>query len=269
MSLKYAFTTASCPDWSLERLIAAAEAYGYDGVEARVEWNHAHGIEPDATGNQRIAIRSALEKTDVTLCCIGTGCRYVDADQHAEQIDHTHRSIDLAGDVGCPLIRVFGGQLNGEAREAAADRIVSAINAVVDHAAERGVTIVIETHDDWAATGHIRPLVERVNHPNFAVLWDVTHPLVQAGESITDAHDALVGVMKHVHVHDANMVDGRFDWQPIGQGQFDIRQAIALLLREAYPGYVSGEWINWADPPETHLRRELNTLHRYEEELLA
>jgi len=269
MSLKYAFMTFSCPDYSLEQAIAAAEQYEYDGIEARIESNHAHGIEPDATGDQRIAIRRAFEKTSIALCCISTSCRYVDADAHAAQIEHTHKCIDLAGDVGCGMLRVFGGQLNGVDRETGAARIVDAMNAVVDHAAERHVTLAMETHDDWAATRDLVPVVEQVNHPNFGVLWDVTHPTVQADESVTDAHDALMHVMKHVHVHDANIIDGKFDWQPIGQGQFNIRQAIALLLREAYAGYVSFEYINWSDPPQVHLPRELATVKRYEGELLA
>lgn len=269
MSLKYAFTTSSCPGYSLEQLIAAAQQYEYDGIEARIEWDHAHGIEPDATGEQRIDIQRTLEKTDVALCCIGTGCRYVDPQAHQQQIEHTHRCIDLAGDLSCPLIRVFGGRLNGEPREAAAERIVAAMKAVVDHAAERHVTIVIETHDDWSAAADVLSLVREVDHPHFGVLWDIAHPVTKAGESIVDAHDQLMHVMKHVHIHDANMVDGRFDWQPIGKGQFDIREAIKLLLREAFAGYVSGEWINWADPPESHLPRELATLKRYEQELLA
>lgn len=269
MSLKYAFTSSSCPAFTLAELIEAAERYEYDGVETRVEWKHGHGVEPDASAEQRLAVRRAFEKTDVALCCVSTGCRYVDPATHDAQIEHTHRCIDLAGDVGCPRVRVFGGMLHGAGREAAAERIVHAMNAVLDHAAERGVTLVIETHDDWAAPRHLLPIIEAVGHPNLGVLWDVTHPVVQAGETITQAHDELMHVMKHVHVHDAVVVDGRYDWKPIGQGQFDLREAIALLLREAFGGYVSGEWIDWSDPPETHLPRELATLKRYEQELLA
>lgn len=269
MSLKYAFTTSSCPDYSLEQLIGAAERFEYDGVEARVAWDHAHGIEPDATGDQRIAIRRTFEKTSVKLCCISTGCRYTDPQALEQQIGQTHRCIDLAGDLSCPLIRVFGGALDGQDRESAAARVLEAINAVIDHAADRGVTILIETHDDWSASEDVLSLVHAMDHSNFGVLWDVAHPVIRAGESIVDAHDNLMHVMRHVHIHDANVIDGKFDWKPIGQGQFDIRQVIKLLLREAFAGYVSGEWINWADPADVHLPRELATLKRYEEELLA
>jgi len=31
-----------------------------------------------------------------------------------------------------------------------------------------------------------------------------------------------------------------------------------------YEGYLSGEWINWSDPYEAHLPRELATMKSYE-----
>ena len=34
--MKYAFMTFSCPDWTLDEVLAAAQRYGYDGVELRI-----------------------------------------------------------------------------------------------------------------------------------------------------------------------------------------------------------------------------------------
>ena len=39
------------------------------------------------------------------------------------------------------------------------------------------------------------------------------------------------------------------------------------MLSISYDGYISGEWINWEDPYEVHLPRELATLKRYESEV--
>ena len=33
--MKISYTTLACPDWPLERIIAAANEYGYDGIDFR------------------------------------------------------------------------------------------------------------------------------------------------------------------------------------------------------------------------------------------
>ena len=38
------------------------------------------------------------------------------------------------------------------------------------------------------------------------------------------------------------------------------------MMEIDYPGFISGEWINW-EPYEQHLPRELATLKGYEKEL--
>ena len=62
------------------------------------------------------------------------------------------------------------------------------------------------------------------------------------------------------------MVEGKSELCPIGEGIIDHRRALELLMGVEYPGFVSGEWINW-EPHAAHLPRELATLKRYEAEL--
>jgi hypothetical protein len=45
MPVKIATMTSVCPDWTLDEIIAGMLRHGYTGLEARVEWQHASGIE--------------------------------------------------------------------------------------------------------------------------------------------------------------------------------------------------------------------------------
>ena len=85
--------------------------------------------------------------------------------------------------------------------------------------------------------------------------------------TMSDSFEALKSSIKHVHVHDALVgADGAntLDFCTIGGGYVDHKTAIEHLGSIGYEGYISGEWINWSDPYEEHLPRELKIMKGYE-----
>ena len=262
--MRYAFMSFSCPELSLGELLALAVRLGYDGIEPRMSSGHAHGLEFDAAPGYREEARDRAAQSEVALACIATSCRFADPETTAENIADAHRAVDLAGDVGCARIRVFGGRLpEGGAREEAVHRVAGALLDVAPHAAERGVTVCMETHDAWCDPADVAAVMEAVNHPAVAVNWDIMHPVRTAGVSMAYAFKTLRPWIRHVHFHDGVSRGDKLDLCPIGEGDIDHRQAVELLVKEGYPGYLSGEWINWS-PCEEHLPRELATMKRYE-----
>jgi sugar phosphate isomerase/epimerase len=63
------------------------------------------------------------------------------------------------------------------------------------HAAERGVVVLLETHDDWSNTASVRAVVERADHPNLKVLWDCMHPQRML-ETVEESFNAVGKVRK-------------------------------------------------------------------------
>ncbi|MDH7602147.1 MAG: sugar phosphate isomerase/epimerase family protein [Armatimonadota bacterium] len=250
----------STPNLTFEEILDTAVAYGYDGVEPRLDSNHAHGVEVSATQEQRRRIRELAQRKRIAIACLATSVRYADPEKTQEMITQTHERIDLAGDVGAPVIRVFGGRIpEGVTRDQAIEVVSDSLQKVADHAAERGVVICLETHDDWCDPAHVAAVLSRVNHPAVAANWDVMHPVKRAGVSIDSAFHTLKPWIKHLHIHDGN--DSGL--VPIGQGDIDHRRVVELLKSIDYSGFLSGEWINW-EPAEVHLPRELATMKSYE-----
>jgi sugar phosphate isomerase/epimerase len=265
--LNLAFMSFSCPELDFDGFLQLARWYGYQGVEPRIEAGHAHGVEMDLAPDLRRAYRAKAEEKCVALCCVATSRRYADPAQAQSQIDDTLRCIDLAADLGAPCIRVFGGALpQGLGRETAIEGVAACLSAVADHAAARGVTVCMETHDDWCNPNHVAAVMRRVDHPAIAVNWDVMHPVRTAGWDIEDAFRTLAPWIRHMHVHDGLAAAGSSELRPMGEGEIDHKRALALALESGYGGYLSGEWINW-QPWEIHLPRELSVLRRYEWEL--
>ena len=261
--MKYAFMSFSTPKLTLDDMLSTARQYGYDGIEPRLFASHAHGIEVTMTAAERKVAKAKAADSGIALACVATSCRYADPASSAENIEITRQCIDLAGDLGAPTIRVFGGQLGeGLSREDATDLVAESLASVAELAAQRGVLVCVETHDAWTNPPHLAAVLEQVNHPNIVINWDIMHPVRVSGVSMEQAFDVVKPWIRHVHFHDGTMKDP-CRLRPIGQGDIDHKRAVELLQGDGYQDYLSGEWINW-EPYEIHLPRELATVKGYE-----
>lgn len=266
--MKYSFMSFSTPSLDLTDTLDAAHRYGYDGIEPRLDSEHAHGIEVGATVEQRRSIREQVESSDVQLSCLATSLSYADSAKTDEMITQTHERIDLAGDLAVPVIRVFGGKIpEGVDREKAIELLAQSLGKVADHAGERSVTICLETHDDWCNPAHVVAVLQQVDHAAIGVNWDIMHPVRVAHVTMDEAFEAVKPWIRHIHFHDGQtQEDGGLVFLPAGDGEIDHRRAVELLRGSNYGEFLSGEWIGW-EPYDVHLPRELAILKQYEQDL--
>jgi sugar phosphate isomerase/epimerase len=262
--MKYSFMSFSCPEASFAEMLSLADRFGYDGVEPRIDSGHGHGVEPAAGASARAEFRRQAADAGVELSCIATSCRFADPGSAPKFAEEARAAIELAADVGAPCVRVFGGKLGeGLSRQAATELVAESLRSLADQAAERGVTLCMETHDEWTDPLHVAAVIKRVGHPAVAVNWDLMHPVRFAGWTVDDTFEALRPWVRHVHFHDASRED---DWNlcPAGQGDIDHARAVELLTGLPYEGHLSGEWIAW-EPADVHLPRELAAMKRFEQ----
>jgi sugar phosphate isomerase/epimerase len=261
--MKYSFMTFSCPQLTLDEALALAKRIGYDGVEPRLVSNHKHGIEVDIDAAKRKEVKSKFEDSGIAAACVATSCRFADPANSEQMAEMASRAVDLAADIGSSCIRVFGGQIGGGlSREEAIDLVAKSLLSIADHAGDRGVAVCMETHDAWCDPKNVAAVMEKVNHPAIAVNWDIMHPVRTNNTSVEESFETLKPWIKHMHVHDGEKGTGKL--APIGEGFIDHKTGVKLLQSISYDGFLSGEWINWADPYEVHLPRELATLKSYE-----
>ena len=262
--MKYSFMTFSAPELELGKLLALAAELGYDGIEPRIGSGHGHGIELERSASERRAIRDQAGAAGVALCCIATSCKYADPATAGKWVEETRRALALAADVGSSRLRVFGGAIpDGVTREAAIDGVAAALRSVAGEAEQHGVTICLETHDDWTDPVHVAEVLGRVGSPAVAANWDYQHTIRIAKTSVDQAFAVLEPWIKHVHFHDGRDLADQLVFLPIGSGDFPQRRVVQLLLEAGYDGYLSGEWINW-EPYEVHLPRELEAMRELE-----
>lgn len=244
---KLAVMSSVCPDWGLGEILAAMRRHGYQGLEPRVEWGHACGIEVGLSAAARRQVRGQVEGEGLAISCLATGARLATPDpgERARHVEDLRRYIDLAGDLGCAWVRTFGGP---RARDQEWARVVEYVaegyRLLLDQAETRGVTLLLETHDDWCCAAPVRAVVERVAHARLRVLWDLMHPQRML-EKPAETFLAIGTLTGYLHGHDgAYDEQGRMQIVPLGQGVIDHTAPLGLLAGAGFEGYLSVEVIH-------------------------
>ena len=114
-----------------------------------------------------------MEGAGLAFSCIATGARFAAADPSELDgyVDETNKAIDLAGDLGAPYVRTFGGQAGGGELKGIVTRTADAYKRVVDHAAERNVTVdtgMLRLNEPWVSDADGLPLSAQVLNSAYA-----------------------------------------------------------------------------------------------------
>ncbi|HEY3329755.1 MAG TPA: sugar phosphate isomerase/epimerase family protein [Capsulimonadaceae bacterium] len=247
--MKYSFMSFSTPSMTWVETLRYARTVGYGGVEPRVECQHAHGIELERTKGERLLLARQASDAGIEICCVATGLTFCSPDNVSALLESARKYIELAADLNCPLLRVFGGPLPQEMdRESAIDLMAEHLRDVADDLESVKVTLCVETHDEWTDPSHVAEVMRRANHARIAVNWDVMHPTRVSGVPIPDTYGILKPWIRHSHVHDSSSTSTQpFAIVALGTGELDIESYFRLLLDNSYDGYISGEWIGCAD----------------------
>ena len=185
-----------------------------------------------------------------------------DAALRAKSWLHIRHLIDLCADLGEGCVMVFGSPQQrrttlGDTRAEATRRFVDGLAEAASHAAERGVTILVEALpagqcDVVTTLDEAVSIVREIGSPAVRTMFD-THNAVDE----TEPHERLVEkyfeFIRHVHV---NEMDGRHP----GMGGYDFKPVLATLRRLAYPGWVSLEAFDFSPGAEVLANQSLRYL---------
>ncbi|MFI7384652.1 sugar phosphate isomerase/epimerase family protein [Streptomyces sp. NPDC049813] len=266
--MKLAFSTLGVPGLPLADVLSLATAHGFHGVELR-----AHPEEPVHPGlgaAARAEAVAAAKAAGVEILAVAGYARVAAPGDDAPVLDEVRALVDLARDLGAPYVRVFPGGGDGLDEEglAAADaRAAARLGVAAEYAADRGVRVLLETHDSHRTGAAASRVVGPVGHRNVGVLWDVMHTWL-GGEQPSVSYAALSPYLGYVQVKD---IAGADDTTPLalGEGVLPLAECVEVLSREGWDGWLCWEyearWYEAAAPlPELlgrgreHLARLLN-----------
>lgn len=271
-SLKIAFSTLACPDWTWHDVVKYGPEYGFDGVEVRLLSRETNLlINPDLQPSQWPQRQRELADAGFRVAGLASSIRFDDPNPavRAEQLDIGRRYLDLAVALGAEFIRVFGDLLPPEsdatARQTAFDWIAKGLRDLGELAQPLGIDILLETHGDFSASPPAAEVMQRVDHSSVGLVWDTHHPWRFFNEPLEESWERLRQWTRHTHWKDSVLLPESYSQTPEKQaaaqaasslmaghrhadyvlflgGEFPSRECLKLLLDSGYNGWHSLEW---------------------------
>ncbi|MFE3647252.1 sugar phosphate isomerase/epimerase family protein [Streptomyces sp. NPDC059101] len=236
--MRPAFSTLGVPGMPVAEVVRLAAACGYQGVELRA--HPEEPVHPLLGLRERAAVRGRFADAGVEILTVAGYARVAaECAGPAAEAALAHELAELvllAGDLGAGYVRVFPGSGGRPVERAEADA-VRRLAAVAPLAAERGVRVVLETHDSHRTGAAVARILAAVDDPWVGAVWDVLHSWL-GGEAPAATRAALAGHPGYVQVKDVASAQDLTPL-PLGAGVLPLPEVVAAL------GPGAGGWWCW------------------------
>jgi sugar phosphate isomerase/epimerase len=241
------FSTLGCPDWEFRQIVDFAAAHDYNGIEIRGikrqldllqcnEFNNADNIKSTLRMMEDKNLRFVDLGSSATL-------HFPEGPEREKNLDEGKRFIDLAQQIKCPNVRVFPNNFPKDGdKNATMDLISRGLLKLADHAKGSNVSVLIESHGDMVHIDDIEKVMHASEHEHAGMIWDVVNMWSITKEPPAGAYARLKKYIKHTHIKDAKLADGKLNYVFLGKGDMPIFEAIDILSKGGYNGYYSFEW---------------------------
>lgn len=244
--MKLSFTTLACPQWDLDQIIAAARRHGFDAVDFR----HYHGSTelhtlPEFTTGL-VATAKTIADAGVKVSGVSSGIHVFSPDpaKREQAVKDAAIYARITAALGASVLRVFGGGL-GKTPRAEAMRVVGAtLRAMAEAAIREGVTIAVETHDDWCRGADIMAMLNAAQAGRaVGVMWDALNTLTDRNEQPEETWQHIRAHVVGTHWKDsATLPPEKPRYVLPGEGQAPLKRYFDLVAGSGYDGYYTLEW---------------------------
>ena len=241
--MKLAFSTIGCPAYVWTDIYPMAKDLGFDGIEIRgVAGNEYAPTAQPFRPRQRTRTKTQLRQLGLEIPCFSLSCELYNEPGRAAALSEVTDYLELASDMGTPYVRVLLARdirLTGISDD---QPVIDALREMGDIASIYDVCVLIETESDYADTARLARVLDAVDSPHVAALWDMQHPYRLFGESPQTTIANLGKYLRYCQVKDSVVVDGNIEYRMMGEGDMPLTQMFDALRDAGFDGYLSFEW---------------------------
>jgi L-ribulose-5-phosphate 3-epimerase len=244
------------PKVTIEQVIEKAGALGVSGVDVLHRQMDIPEKEPltDAHRAHLRQLKRHALRHGVGLICLSIHQNFVspDRDYLRTQIEHTHKCIEIAYELGVPCLRLNSGRWNtiksfddlmkargvepvlpGHTEDEAFKWCIDSIQQCLAKAEQCGVVLAVENHWGLSRTpeGLLR-IVNAFNSPWVGALMDT-------GNFLEDPYDKLKQIAAKTVYVQAKTYYGGGEWYTL---DLDYKRISSILAAVHYTGYVAIEF---------------------------
>lgn len=241
--MKISFSTLGCPGWSWEDMLSTAKDIGFNGIEIRGIGNELYVPKVKQFSAENIELtKKKLNKIGLEIPCLTSACYLFDKTNIDKQLQEGHDYIELASKLGAPFVRVLG-DAQPQPGDVDIAFVIENLKKLSVSAKAAGIKLLVETNGVFADSLVLKSLLEKVDSESIGVLWDIHHPFRFFNEKIEYTYENLKEYICYVHVKDSVIIEGNIKYKMMGHGDIPIKEAVQLLKKNSYDGYISLEWV--------------------------
>ena len=222
----------------LADMLELAKSKGFVAVEFRGDAEHKHGVEVERAKAERAEIRRQVADAGLDIACLATGTRYESPDpqERAENVQRAKEFVELAHDLGCGRIRVFGNAFpKGVEKPDVVQWVGESLRELGEFAEGAGVDVLLEMHGDFYYWEYALKAVQIADHARVGIVHN-SDPRDPEDGTIKKSYNAVRPHVRHVHMHE--LCDMRFPYD----------EFFGYLKADGYDGYMSAEIKESSDP---------------------
>ena len=214
---------------SLSRELAAAKAWGFDGVELSFD-AFPFIISGRINKPYVVLLQNILKDFDFTYSAhIGTGMDLRSKDSLPLHINVLESSIDICAELGLnPLVLHYENNSGDKDIE---DQFIKCHAQSAEYALKRSVSLGLENIE----IEHYKPVLEairEINHPNLTMVLDTGHLYLSAKYFKFSFEDAIIDCAPYVsHCH---LSDNTGIFEQMRLDNFDLYRTLPMAYRIAY-----------------------------------
>ena len=182
---------------------------------------------------------------DLKFVDLGSSCalHFPKGDERTKNLDEGKRFIDLAAKLNCPYIRVFPNQIPKDRdRQETLNLIIEGLKELGGYASNSDVTVLLESHGELIYKKDLLYVMEGAASPHVGLVWDICNMWIVTKEPPEEVYASLKTYIRHTHIKDLKIENGKEEYVLLGTGIVPIFEAIDLLFKNKYTGYYSFEW---------------------------
>jgi sugar phosphate isomerase/epimerase len=220
----------------------------------------------DAANLERVKQALTQKKLEMPMLCYSPNFTNPDPQQRQQEVVKEKAMIDLTAYFGGKYCRVLSGQAYPEiSRKDGVRWVVDCIHRCLDHAAQRGVVLIMENHykdnywryPEFAQRREIfLEIIDQIDSPWFGVNFDPSNALI-AGEDPLVLLESVKNKVVTMHASDRYLESGTLEdlraqdgslgyaknlkHGVIGKGLNDYDRIFSILKEAGFNGWVSIE----------------------------
>lgn len=243
--------TISAKERPVEEIVDLASAVGYDGVEV---WGRDHVGDGSEATCDRIATVAAENGIEIAAYGSYLRCGTESFD------DDLERELAIADRLGTGTIRVWAGtQEYGDHDDEHWERVVGDLRHVTDRAADRGLAVTVEKHDDTLTDTleGAKTLIEAVDDERCGLNYQPGFSIPP--DELEREAESLAPLSNQLHLQTTRERTGR-DRAPLAESYYDLGAILDPFLERGFDGYANVEFVTDERPYREAIEADLATV---------